>query len=105
MKYFIHTNSKQYLPAQVSRFNALKNRGVEEVTILKVEDYLDLEKLNGKSYLRNGRKIKWFKDDLQSFTLLRFLIPEICKFEGYALLTDPDVFLLKDYPLVERHQN
>ena len=83
MKYFIHTNSKQHLPAKVSRFNALNNRGAKEVTILKVEDYLDLERLNGKSYLRNGRKVKWSKDDLQSFTLLRFLIPVMNKISSF----------------------
>ena len=49
----------------------------------------------GKKYKRSG-KIKYFKNDLQSFTLLRFLAPELDNYKGKLLVIDPDVFALKD---------
>ena len=63
--------------------------------------FLDFEKndllksMVGKKYKRSG-KIKYFKNDLQSFTLLRFLAPELDNYKGKLLVIDPDVFALKD---------
>ena len=45
--------------------------------------------------MRKG-KIKTFKDDLQSFTLLRFYGPEFIDYKGKILVIDPDVFALKN---------
>ena len=33
---------------------------------------------------------------MQSFTFLRFAIPELMSFDGQALVIDPDIFLIKD---------
>ena len=97
MRYFIHTNYKQLLAAKVSRFNSMENFSSPNVEIINIEDYIDVEKFNNKTYLRNGIETKWDKDDLQSFTLLRFIIPEISNYQGISIVTDPDVFLLKDF--------
>ena len=45
--------------------------------------------------MRKG-KIKTFKDDLQSFTLLRFYGPEFIDYKGKILVIDPDVFAIKN---------
>jgi hypothetical protein len=39
---------------------------------------------------------KWRMDDLQSFTPLRFMPPELMGFKGRALVIDPDVFAVSD---------
>ena len=51
--------------------------------------------------MRKG-KIKKFKDDLQSFTLLRFLIPEIADPNEKIAIIDPDVFALKPLNELEK---
>ena len=48
----------------------------------------------GRKYKRSG-VVKYFKDDLQSFTLLRFLAPQQDDYNGKLLVIDPDVFALK----------
>ena len=37
-----------------------------------------------------------FKDDLQSFTLLRFLIPELSDSKSPIMIIDPDIFAIKN---------
>src|SRR5262249_48606740 len=44
----------------------------------------------GQSYLREGERAVWRYDDLQSFTPLRFLPPELMGHRGRALVVDPD---------------
>ena len=50
----------------------------------------------GELYLRAGTKLPWRNDDLQSFTPLRFMPPELMGYEGRALVVDPDVFAVGD---------
>ena len=97
VKYFIHTNAKQELASKITQFNSMHNYGAPKASIIKIEDYLDVDKLHNKTYLRNGIETIWDKNDLQSFTILRFLIPELSSYEGISVLTDPDVFLLKPF--------
>jgi hypothetical protein len=101
MKYrvFIHTNPKQQLGAIVGRFTMkAKSAHAEafDVELLNTTEYTYLDRYHGKPYLREGKKAKWDKDDLQSFTPLRFLPPQVMGYSGRAIVTDPDVFALKD---------
>src|SRR6185312_9415320 len=50
----------------------------------------------GRVFLRNGAKRPWTNDDLQSFTPLRFMPPELMNYQGRALVIDPDVFAAGD---------
>ena len=50
----------------------------------------------GQLYLRDGDKRTWLNDDLQSFTPLRFMPPQLMNYEGRALIIDPDVFAVGD---------
>ncbi len=101
MKYkvFIHTNPKQLLGALVGRYT-MKAKSAHasefDVEIIDTTEQTYLDRYHGKLYLREDRKAKWDKNDLQSFTPLRFLPPQLMGFQGRAIVTDPDVFALKD---------
>jgi len=73
-----------------------------DVKILHVRDYPRLT-ASGQSILRDGRIREWDPDDLQSFTPLRFAPPTLMRFEGRAVVTDPDCFGVGDVAeLLER---
>jgi hypothetical protein len=48
------------------------------------------------TYLRDGMKRKWLNNDLQSFTRLRFMPPELMGYSGRAVVIDADVFAAGD---------
>src|SRR5687768_9508067 len=103
---FIHTNEKQIVGAIVSQYSfqrfASKPRSFD-VKLIKTEDYPYLKSHVGRPYLRDGLKRQWKYDDLQSFTVLRFLPPELKSYKGRALIVDPDVFCVSDViSLLER---
>lgn len=96
---FIHTNDKQFIGAKVAEY-ALKSRSANpndfEVQILCLEETTHLLKREGQSYLRKGRNAIWHNDDLQSFSPLRMMIPQLMNYKGRALVIDPDVFAVAD---------
>lgn len=96
---FIHTNQKQRLGALVSA-HSLKTRSATpdafDVRILWAEDYPFVAARDGQSYLREGRRVVWITDDLQSFPPLRFDVPRVMGYEGRAVVIDPDVFAVGD---------
>ena len=94
----IHTNDKQMLGALVSAHSYRRNSRTPdefEVRIVNAKDFPQLQK-PGKSLVRGGHVRAWDPDDLQSFTPIRFAIPEMLGFRGRALVTDPDVFAVGD---------
>ncbi len=102
---FIHTNEKQWLGAVVAA-HALRRHAADpgglEVRLLEAKDYPFLRSRVGQTYRSNGADREW-KYDLQSFTPLRFLPPELMKYAGRALVIDPDVFAVGDVqPLLDR---
>ena len=103
---FIHTNQKQRLGALVSAYS-LKARSLKpdafDVRILWAEEYPFIAARHGQAYLREGRKVRWAQDDLQSFPPLRFDVPRVMGYEGRAVVIDPDVFAVGDvYDLLRR---
>ena len=95
---FIHTNDKQMLGALVSAHSYRRNsRNPEtfDVRILRAEEFPELQQ-HGRTLLRGGIERAWDPDDLQSFTPLRYAIPDKMDHEGLALVTDPDVFAVGD---------
>jgi hypothetical protein len=96
---FIHTNRKQRLGALVSA-HSLKTRSAEpgafDVRILWAEDQPFIAARDGQLYLREGRKVEWCEDDLQSFPPLRFDVPRVMGYTGRAVVIDPDVFAVGD---------
>jgi hypothetical protein len=69
--------------------------GAFDVRILRTSEYPELQK-DGRTILRGGHERPWDPDDLQSFTPLRFAIPDLMDHQGLALVTDPDVFAVGD---------
>jgi hypothetical protein len=103
---FIHTNPKQIVGALVAR-HALRSRSAAperfDVRIIQTVDFPAFARFEGRSYLREGKQAVWRNDDLQSFTPLRFAVPELMDYAGRAVLIDPDIFALGDInELLER---
>jgi len=96
---FIQTNDKQSIGAIVSAYSmkrVSKHADKFDVTAIRQEDYGFFHAREGQSYRRHGVERVWRNDDLQSFTLVRFLPPELMGYRGRALVVDPDVFAVAD---------
>jgi hypothetical protein len=103
---FIQTNRKQLVGALVAAHSLKRNSkspDAFDVQIMHQEDHAFFKAKEGKAYLRDGLKRVWHNDDLQSFTPLRFLPPELMGYEGRAVVIDPDVFAQGDiWELISR---
>ena len=93
MKIYIQSNKYQKIAAKVAAYS-FKRFGLKTEYIEFEENKL-LSSYLHQSYKRNGEN-RIFKDDLQSFTILRFLAPEMNKYNEKILVIDPDVFAIKD---------
>jgi hypothetical protein len=96
---FIHTNRKQLLGALVSEYSMRRaSRNVEkfDVRLIRHEEHAFLAAHEGQRYLRDGSWRPWKNDDLQSFTPLRFMPPELMGYQGRAAVIDPDIFAIAD---------
>jgi hypothetical protein len=96
---FIHTNRKQMIGALVARYALERNSRYADrfdVRILSYEDYPFFAARDGQPYMRDGVRRLWRSDDLQSFTPLRFMPPELMDYRGRALVIDPDIFAVAD---------
>ena len=93
MKIYICTNKFQKLAAKVAAYS-FSQIGYNDIEILELEKNEFLKSKINLTYLRNGKLTK-FEDDLQSFTLLRFL-PFTLDNNKKCLIIDPDVFALQD---------
>ena len=94
----VHTNAKQMLGALVSAYSFRRNSRnprAFDVRVILAEDHPELQ-VRGRTFLRGGHEREWDPDDLQSFTPLRFSIPDLLGHRGLALVTDPDVFAVGD---------
>lgn len=106
MTVFIHTNPQQMVGAKVGEYalrKNSKNNDKFDVRILNLWDFPNLTNREGTTYLRKGKQVTWRNQDLQSFSPLRFLPPQLMGYEGRAVLIDPDIFALTDiYELLNR---
>jgi hypothetical protein len=96
---FIHTNEKQIVGALVAQ-HALKRNSQNpdefHVRIIHTKDYPFLSAREGQIFLRDRVKRPWTMSDLQSFTPLRFMPPELMGYSGRAVVIDPDIFAVGD---------
>ena len=96
---FVHTNEKQKLGAILAAHmlrRQSQHRGSFDVRLIEHAHHPFLAAHEGRPYLRGGQQQPWLNDDLQSFTPLRFLPPELMGFQGRALVIDPDVLAIGD---------
>jgi hypothetical protein len=92
---FIHTNHRQWIGALVSAYSMRRNsaHGDDfEVEFIHTKDHPFLREKEGKEFLRGGTSRVWQMEDLQSFTPLRFMPPQLMGYQGRAVVVDPDVF-------------
>lgn len=100
MKVYIQSNERQLSAAKVSK-NTFEKFNLDTKIIL-IEECDFFKDIVNKPYLRKGKK-KIYKNDLQSFTLLRFYIPTIHEGEEDFLIVDPDVFAIKDPSIIKKN--
>jgi len=96
---FIHVNHKQILGALVGVQSLRRNSAHNEkfdVRLIEHKDYPFFLKREGQPFLRDGVTRPWRNNDLQSFTPLRFMPPELMNYSGRAVVIDPDVFATGD---------
>ncbi len=96
---FVHTNDRQMVGAIVSAYSLRRNSAHADsfdVRIISHGEYPFLQAREGQLFLREGRKRAWRNDDLQSFTPLRFMPPELMGYQGRAVVMDPDIFAAGD---------
>lgn len=95
---YIHTNAKQRLGALVSAHSFRRNARDPKAFDVRFLDTRDFPQLlaPGRTFKRNGYRREWDPDDLQSFTPLRFAVPDAMRHKGLALVVDPDVFAVAD---------
>ena len=96
---FVHTNHRQMVGALVSQYSLKRNSrdpDAFDVRIIDTKDHPFLHAREGQYYLRDGVQRQWLIEDLQSFTPLRFMPPELIGYEGRAVVIDPDVFAVGD---------
>ena len=103
---FIQTNDRQRMVAEVAAYSlrrASRRPEAFDVQIMRREEHAFFDAREGDLYLRDGGRRPWRNDDLQSFTPLRFMPPELMGYRGRALVMDPDIFALGDVlELLER---
>ncbi len=103
---FIQTNHKQIAGAIVAQYALARfsdNADKFDIKIIHQKDYPFFQAKEGKPYLREGHHRIWRNDDLQSFTLTRFMPPELMGYEGRSIQIDPDIFAIADiWELLER---
>ena len=85
---FIQTNHKQLVGALVSAYSLRRNSQFAEefeVRIMHHKDYPFFWAREGQQFLRDDGRWAWKNDDLQSFTPLRFMPPELMGYQGRAV--------------------
>ena len=105
MKIFITSNENQLIGAKVAK-NCIVRRSKyseEDVQIILDSSVPQLSHFFSKPYLRHGRMMTFDKNDMQSFTLLRFYIPTIHKGKEDFLIVDPDVFAIKNPNIIKEN--
>jgi len=96
-KVFICSNKHQMIGAKVSKFSIISREPElkHSVQVISDKHSEDLKGLYDHTYKNSGEDRVFDGNDLQSFTLLRFLPPKLMSYKGRALVIDPDVFLVK----------
>lgn len=96
---FIHTNNKQILGAHLAKFaieRKLADPSKVRVNFINVDELPEFKAFAGVEYLRKGQPTIYDPNDLQSFTLSRFMPPELSGYMGRSMVLDPDIFAIGD---------
>jgi len=88
-KVFIQTNDEQFLGAQVAAYALRRNSRHGDkfsVEILHSRDVPWLKGRIGQKFLRGAEHRVWKKDDLQSFTPVRFMPSKLMNYLAFAVV-------------------
>ncbi|MEX0909734.1 MAG: hypothetical protein WDZ75_00390, partial [Candidatus Paceibacterota bacterium] len=102
---FIQANRSQYLGALLGQYSIQRISPDVSVRILLVEEIPAFQNFVGSTYKQGSEEKTYTLGDEQSFTLTRFMPPELMGYKGRAVVIDPDVFAVADisplfnYPL------
>lgn len=103
---YIHTNHKQIVGAYVAERSLRRysrHNDKFDVKFIQLKDHPFFSDYEEKIYLRDGMKRPWYNNDLQSFTPLRFMPPELMNYQGRSVVIDPDIFAVSDiWDLLDR---
>src|SRR5439155_1050050 len=94
-RYTLLAPAKDAVGALVSKYSFERfasDKAAFDVKLIHTRGYRFLTAHEGQTYLRGGLKREWRNDDLQSFTVLRFMPPELMGYAGRSIVVDPDVF-------------
>lgn len=94
-KVFIQTNEKQYLGALMAKYTIERYSQHNDkfaVEIMQAHQVPALQNLYMQKILKDGAEVDYGNEDLQSFTLTRFMPPELMNFQGRSIVIDPDIF-------------
>jgi len=103
-KAFIQSNNKQLIGAELAKYSLISNSQHPadfDVEIMLVEKLPQMLKYEGQAYFKGKNSDKWTVNDLQSFTMTRFLPASLMNFQGKALVIDPDVFATPGTDIME----
>jgi hypothetical protein len=97
-KVFIQSNNRQLFGARIAKFALEKHASKPiAVEILNVDELPIFQAFVGTSYLFTTQAERTYQlDDLQSFTLSRFMPPARMEYKGRAVVIDPDIFAQVD---------
>ena len=97
---YIHCNRMNDIPAKVAKYSFEKQNPGLNVHLEYLEDHPKLLENHNHYFYRDGVKMQWDTTKHQSFFPVRFLCAESHKAkkrtEKWILVTDPDIFCLKD---------
>lgn len=96
---FIQANNKQVFGARLAEYALKKNSArpdAFDVKVINVDELPEFKNFGGAAYLRDGKEVTYDPNDLQSFTLSRFMPPELMGYQGRAIVIDPDIFAIAD---------
>ena len=95
---FIQANRRQMLGAKISAHSFKKSSARPDSFNVRILDTAEYPRLmaQGQSIRRAGHRRDWDPDDLQSFSPLRFAPPQMMRWNGRAVVTDPDCFGIGD---------
>ncbi len=99
-KVFIQTNDEQYLGALIAGYalqrNSRARRKGSASRSCTPATTRGCRAMSARRFLRGAEHRVWEKEDLQSFTPLRFTPPKTMGYQGRAVVIDPGLLALGD---------
>ena len=97
---YIQANANQWIAARVAKFavetrGRARERGIP-VALMNVNEMPCFKAFTGATIRSGPLMTTYDPGEVQSFTLSRFMPPELMGYSGRALVLDPDVFALAD---------